>query len=231
MSTSQRPPSEHAFNAVASLYDAWFEIPLGHTADELEKELLYNLAELRHGERGLDVGTGSGHFAVDLAAHGLIVVGVDLSAPMLSVAQSKGSAVRFVRGDAATLPLAASAFDLVLSVTTLEFVAHPEQAIDEMWRAVRPGGRLVVGVLNALSPWAWARRRESRKQDTPFSHAHFFYPWQFVGLLRQLGPVQWSSSVFIGPNGRGLRWALGLERLGRALFRPFGALLVGRVTK
>jgi len=231
MSTSQRPRSESAFNAVASFYDSWFEIPLGHTADELEKDLLSHLARPRHGERGLDVGTGSGHFAVDLAAHGLTVVGVDLSAPMLAVAQSKGSAVHLIRGDAAALPLAAGAYDLVLSMTALEFVAHPEQAIGEMWRAVRPGGRLVVGVLNALSPWAWARRRESRKQETPFSHAHFFYPWQFVRLLRQLGPVQWNSSVFVGPNGRGLRWAWGLERLGRALFRPFGALLVGRVTK
>ncbi|MBC7233328.1 MAG: class I SAM-dependent methyltransferase [Chloroflexi bacterium] len=226
-----RPPSEHAFDAVAALYDSWFAVPLGRTVDELEKDLLYRLAQLHSGERALDVGTGTGHFAVDLAHRGLVVVGVDLSSPMLAVAKSKGSAVHLLRGDAAALPLAAESFDLVLSVTALEFVACPERAVQEMWRAVRPGGRLVVGVLNALSPWAWVRRRESKKQETPFSHAHFFYPWEFVRLLRRLGAVTWSSSVFISPHGAGLRWAWGLERVGRTAFRPFGALLVGRVTK
>jgi ubiquinone/menaquinone biosynthesis C-methylase UbiE len=40
--------------------------------------------------------------------------------------------------------------DLVVSVTTLEFVALPQAAVAEiMMRVVRPGGRLVVGVLNA----------------------------------------------------------------------------------
>nr|MBC7244852.1 class I SAM-dependent methyltransferase [Chloroflexota bacterium] len=231
MQPISRPPSEHAFDNVASLYDSWFEVPLGQTVDELEKDLLYRLAGLQSGQRALDVGTGTGHFAVDLASCGLIVVGVDLSAPMLGVAKGKGVDVHLVRGDAAALPLASESFDLVLSVTALEFVALPERAIREMWRAVRPGGRLVVGVLNALSPWAWARRRESRKQETPFSHAHFFYPWEFVKLLSGLGVVTWSSSVFIGPHGAGLSRAWGLERIGRALFRPFGALLVGRVMK
>lgn len=228
---TNRPPSEHAFDAVASLYDSWFGLPLGRTVDELEKDLLYGLAGPFSGQRVLDVGTGTGHFAFDLAAHGGIVVGVDLSMPMLAVARSKGPLARLFVGDAAALPLAADSFDLVLSVTALEFVAHREQAVDEMWRTLRPGGRLVVGVLNALSPWAWVRRRESKRQETPFSHAHFFYPWEFVKLLGRLAPVGWNSSVFVGPNGMGLRWAWALERIGRALFKPFGALLVGRVTK
>ncbi len=233
MSTVQaeRPPSERAFDAVAALYDSWFELPLAQTVDALEKDLLYSLAGLRRGERALDVGTGTGHFAFDLAARGLTVVGVDLSAPMLAVARDNGTAVHLLRGDAAALPLAIAAFDVVLSVTALEFIAKPERAIYEMWRAVRPGGRLVAGVLNAFSPWAWARRHESSRQQTPFSSAHFFYPWEFVMLLRRLGPVRWSSAVFIGPNGLGVPWAWRLERAGRLLFKPFGALLVGRVTK
>ena len=252
-----RPASEHAFDAAAPYYDSWFDLPLGRTVDALEKDLLYKLASLRVEERALDVGTGTGHFAIDLAEHGLKVVGVELSPEMLAVAGAqvpllveRGSVptsgkhggawplldtdavgtVHLVRGDAATLPLASATFDLVLSVTALEFVAHPQGAVAEMWRAVRPGGRLVVGVLNALSAWAWARRRESQKEETPFSHAHFFAPWELVRLLRELGPVTWSSSVFIGPHGAGQRWAWAAERLGRSLLRPFGALLVGRVT-
>jgi SAM-dependent methyltransferase len=236
----ERPASEHAFDAAAPYYDSWFDLPLGQTVDALEKNLLYGLASLHPGERALDVGTGTGHFALDLAGHGLEVVGVELSPAMLAVARGKAlpllrpaaaGTVHLVRGDAAALPLAPDTFDLVLSVTALEFVADPRRSLAEMWRAVRPGGRLVVGVLNALSPWAWARRRESQKQETPFSRAHFFAPWEFLRSLRALGPVTWSSSVFVGPHGAGQGWAWGLERVGRAALRPFGALLVGRVTK
>jgi hypothetical protein len=89
----------------------------------------------------------------------------------------------------------------------------------------------VVAVLNALSPWAWARQRESQKQETPFSHAHFFPAWELLRLLRPLGRVEWSSSVFIGPGGQGMRWAWELERLGRTWLKPFGALIVVRVRK
>jgi ubiquinone/menaquinone biosynthesis C-methylase UbiE len=233
----ERPASEHAFDAAAPYYDSWFDLPLGQTVDALEKDLLYGLAGLRPGERALDVGTGTGHFALDLAGHGLEVVGVELSPGMLEVARGRGpqespaGTAHLVCGDAAALPLAPAAFDLVLSVTALEFVAKRERALAEMWRAVRPGGRLMVGALNAISPWAWARRRESQKQETPFSHAHFFAPWEFRRLLRALGPVTWNSSVFVGPGGAGQSRAWGLERLGRAALRPFGALLVGRVTK
>ncbi len=236
----KRPPSEHAFDTVASLYDSWYDTPLGQKVDELEKDLLYQFAglrsvspgaRLRNGAHALDVGTGTGHFAIGTAARGWNVIGVDLSSQMLAVAQASAMAVHLVRGDAARLPLAPESFDLVFSVTALEFVADRERGIDEMWRAVRPGGRLVVGVLNDWSPWAWQRRRESRQQQTPFSYAHFFSPREFLGLLRKLGSVQWSSCVFVGPNGQGLRWAWALERLGRALLKPFGALLVGRVSK
>jgi len=226
-----RPASERAFDPVARLYDAWFDTPLGQTVDQLEKGLLYRLADLHPLERVLDAGTGTAHFALDLAARGGVAVGVDISRPMLEEAHGKHPSAHLVLGDAAALPLRDGAFDLVFSVTMLEFVADPERALSDMWRVLRPGGRLVVGVLNALSAWAWARKRESSKQKTPFDHAHFFYPWEFVRLLRQFGPASWSSSVFLLPSGTGLSRAWTLERIGRALFRPFGALLVGRISK
>ena len=230
MLRTQDRGAEGAFDAVASLYDSWFETPLGRTVDELEKDLLWKLIGSGDG-RALDVGTGTGHFAVEFVSRGWTAVGLDLSAEMLAVARGKGAALSLTRGDAGALPVASESFDLVLSVTALEFVAHPHQALQEMWRALRPGGRLVMGVLNAWSPWAWARRLESRKAETPFSGARFFAPTAFVRILRRFGSVHWSSSVFVGPGGQGLRWARGLERLGRVLLRPFGALLVGRVQK
>jgi ubiquinone/menaquinone biosynthesis C-methylase UbiE len=225
------PASERAFDPVAQLYDAWFETPLGQTVDRLEKDLLYRLAELRPSERVLDVGTGTAHFAVDLTSRGGIVIGVDLSHPMLEVARGKSPSAHLVLADAAALPLRDGQFDLVFSVTMLEFVAQPEQALNDMWRVVRPGGRLVIGVINALSPWASWWKSASPDQKTPFDDAHFFHPSEFVGLLRRYGHVSWSSSVFFLPSGVGMSLAWTLERIGRALFKPVGALLVGRISK
>jgi ubiquinone/menaquinone biosynthesis C-methylase UbiE len=226
-----RPASERAFDPVSQLYDQWYEIPLGKIVDELEKDLLYGLARVDVPGRAMDVGTGTGHFAADLANRGWQVVGLDLSAAMLAVAKEKPANTAWIRADAAALPCASREFDLVLSVTALEFVARRQEAVREMWRLVNPGGSLVVAVLNAWSPWAWARRREGQGQETPFSHAHFFTPLEFLSLLRPLGKVTWNSSVFVGPSGECLALARGLERMGRTLLRPFGALLAGRVEK
>lgn len=218
------------FDPFAPLYDSWFDTPLGGTVDALEKDLLLRFMEPVMGQAALDVGTGTGHFAQFLAEQGAKVVGVDISRAMLRVAVAKPGMPPLVQADAAALPFADAAFDLVLSVTALEFVSDTARAVAEMARVCRRGGRLIVGVLNAWSPWAWVRRRAARRNPSdPFAVAHFFSPTEFVRLFTPLGKVRWSSSVFVLPGGQGLRAAWSLERVGRKALRPFGALLVGRV--
>ncbi|MBC7235672.1 MAG: methyltransferase domain-containing protein [Chloroflexi bacterium] len=221
-------------------YDAFYETPLGATVDRLEKRLIYRLARPRAGETALDVGTGTGHWAIDLARKGLKVTGVDTSEAMLAVARQKSAAVAWQRGDAQALPFADYSFQLVLAVTTLEFVRDPQVALAEMARVTAPGGRMVVAVLNASSRWAHFYKAQAEKQETPFAHAHFFVPDEFVVLLSRWGKPTWSSAVFIPPTGRGLAAADIIEWLGQTgchfvgpLFRcrHRGALLVGRVDR
>jgi len=216
---------------VAAAYDSWFDTPLGRAADRLEKELIYRLAAPQPGERALDVGTGTGHYACDLAERGLTVTAIDPSEAMLGVARAKGCRVTWEQGQAEDLPFADGTFDLVLSVTTLEFVRDPARSLAEMARVTAPGGRMVVAVLNAHSPWAAARRREAQEQGGPFAAARFFTPDAFVSMLRRHGPTRWGSAVFVPPSGRGLALSQGLEVLGQALARGRGALLVGRVQR
>ncbi|HHX44679.1 MAG TPA: methyltransferase domain-containing protein [Chloroflexi bacterium] len=222
-------PFEHP--AVAAAYDGWYATPLGQVSDRLEKALVYRLAAPRPGERALDVGTGTGHWACDLAARGLTVVGIDASEAMLQAARVKDCRVTWRHGDVEELPFPDGAFDLVLSVTVLEFVRDPVRVLSEMARVTAPGGRIVVGVLNARSSWARARTREAQQRGGPFASARFFAPDEFVQLLRRYGPTEWSSSVFIGPSGRGLLVADLLESLGQRFARGHGALLVGRVER
>jgi ubiquinone/menaquinone biosynthesis C-methylase UbiE len=159
------------------------------------------------------------------------VTGLDPSEAMLQVAREKDCGVAWQQGAAEALPYADGAFELALSVTALEFMPDPAQALEEMFRVVAPGGRLVVGVLNAASPWGRARQREAQEQGAPFRQAHFYMPDEFVALLSAYGRPRWSSSIFFAPSGRGIGIAGLLERLGQALFKGYGALLVGRVDR
>ncbi|MEW5761623.1 MAG: class I SAM-dependent methyltransferase [Bacillota bacterium] len=228
---------EDLFAGVAAHYDEWYGTPLGCTVDALEKDLFYRLARPQPGEKVLDAGCGTGRLCAELAEQGLFVTGIDRSEAMLAVARARlgnHARVRLYRGDIEALPLRSDDFHLVVAFTTLEFTPRPELALQQLWRVVRPGGRLVVAVLNRLSPWAWRRRKAP--PGSIWAHAHFFTPWELIHLVHRVAPGEprvWSSAVFI-PPGAGA-WLLAcawyLERIGRPLLRPFGALIVLRVDK
>jgi ubiquinone/menaquinone biosynthesis C-methylase UbiE len=96
----------------------------------------------------LDVGCGTGFLSLELAARGHRVTGIDLAPAMLALARQKAAAqgfsVRFEQADAETLPFAAGSFDLVISRHVLWTLPHPEAAIDNWKRVLRPGGRLAI---------------------------------------------------------------------------------------
>jgi ubiquinone/menaquinone biosynthesis C-methylase UbiE len=96
----------------------------------------------------LDVGCGTGFLTLELAARGHRVTGVDFAPAMIAEARRKaaerGASVRFEEGDAEQLPYSAGSFDLVISRHLLWTLPHPEAAIDEWIRVLRPGARLVV---------------------------------------------------------------------------------------
>lgn len=101
----------------------------------------------RPGERVLDVGCGCGATALELrdrVGERGEVLGVDLSEPMLALAQSRvsGPGVRFEKADAQTEPLPKGHFDLVFSRFGVMFFADPVAAFANLRRALQPSGRL-----------------------------------------------------------------------------------------
>jgi SAM-dependent methyltransferase len=97
----------------------------------------------------LDVGCGAGAFLGDNAAHLRFAAGVDSSPIQVGMARSRlaeaiaAGTAEIVLGDAAALPWQDGRFSAVASVNCLKFVPDPDQALREMHRVMRPGGRIV----------------------------------------------------------------------------------------
>jgi SAM-dependent methyltransferase len=96
----------------------------------------------------LDAGCGTGFLSFELAARGHRVTGIDFAPAMLAEARGKaaalGAPVRFEEADAEQLPFPSGSFDFAISRHVLWTLPHPEAAIDEWVRVLRPGGHLVV---------------------------------------------------------------------------------------
>ncbi|HEX6681746.1 MAG TPA: methyltransferase domain-containing protein [Candidatus Limnocylindrales bacterium] len=101
---------------------------------------LWAAADIKPGERVLDVGCGCGENAAEAARRGAIVTGIDFSEPMLAAARDLTSEVTFVLGDAQTYPL--KDFDLIVSTFGVMFFDDPVAAFANLRSGLRPGGRL-----------------------------------------------------------------------------------------
>lgn len=119
-----------AFDRLAFQYDVWYTTPLGAFVNAREQALLFELTKVQPGEQALDVGCGTGNYTLALAQRGIQAMGVDLSPAMLAVAISKAKEAKlpvgYSQATAENLPFPAENFDLVVSVTTLEFVVSPQ---------------------------------------------------------------------------------------------------------
>src|SRR5580692_397851 len=132
---------------------AHFDEDFGHSirteAERAAWDKIFDLILPRQGSLdALDAGCGTGFLSLELAGRGHRVTGIDFAPAMLAEARRKaaerGFAIRFEQGDAEQLPFTPGSFDLAMCRHLLWTLPHPEAAIDEWIRVLRPGGRLVV---------------------------------------------------------------------------------------
>lgn len=93
------------------------------------------------GERILDLGCGDGALTEKLAAMGCTVVGVDASANFVEAARAHGIDARIADGERLSFD---GEFDAVFSNAALHWMKRADDAIDGVWRALKPGGRFVA---------------------------------------------------------------------------------------
>ncbi|MCM3886874.1 class I SAM-dependent methyltransferase [Frankia sp. R82] len=112
----------------------------------LQSELLAEAADLRSGDRVLDVACGSGNAALAAARAGTRVVGIDYVPDLLTTARARAAAegltVDFQVGDAEALPFPDASFDAALSVFGSMFAPDHHRTAAELIRVTRPGGTL-----------------------------------------------------------------------------------------
>jgi arsenite methyltransferase len=136
---------------------------------------------LKPGEHVIDIGSGPGFLARDMAASvgpSGGVLGVDVSDAMLAMAQTRCEPfgwASFQKGDALELPAEDNSFDVAVSVQVYEYVQQVDRALSEMCRILKPGGRALVVSLdwNSLAWHASDEGRMTRVMDEFAAHCAY----------------------------------------------------------
>jgi SAM-dependent methyltransferase len=134
--------------AVRAHYESfWADAPQDPEPWAWERRRALLLAEVRAGERVLDLGCGAGRFVAALRDAGADPVGVELAAAALERARANvpGADLRLVEDDG-SLPLEHASIDVVWCSEVLEHVADTDHVLLEARRVLRPGGRLLITV-------------------------------------------------------------------------------------
>ena len=231
-------PLRKAKEKAAATYDAaadhFDDTPLGFW-ERIGKRTVTNL-NLQAGAKVLDVGCGTGASALpaaEIVGPRGFVVGVDLSVRMLDRARAKATErglrnVEFRLADMTSLDYPDGHFDAVVSVFSIFFVPDMEGLVRELWRIVRPGGKLAVTTWGPrIFEPAYSRWQTAIKRERPELHSAF-NPWdritdvESVRRLLQDGGVANAEVVaedafqtlrsaddwWIIARGSGLRWAI-----------------------
>jgi SAM-dependent methyltransferase len=178
------------FKWTPDFWQGWRESdnPYRKYKSERDRRLVVNSLQLRDGERVLEVGCGYGWISRALwSAAKIEWIGVDRSEEMISRLRTTHPECGgwALLADASRLPFGDGEFDKVLCTGVLMHIADNTTAVQELIRVLRPGGRLLCSINNALSPYSfpvrlWNQRKKGFVQK-------FQLPGSFRRILRDGG--------------------------------------------
>ena len=164
----------------------WSEPGLRRRVDVFER--LLALQTPRRDPTALDLGSGPGTYVRLLAARGYRTVGADYSLPILLRARELDVAHvgQYAAADAYALPFADAAFDMVSMIGIFQAISNPPAALGEARRVLRPGGHLILEVLNAEGALIYTRGLMEQIRHVP-QRVRAYRPAEVEGWLRSTG--------------------------------------------
>lgn len=180
----------NAFSLYAEDYDRWFDDHKGRTLFATEVMAIRLLMKALS-PPFLEVGVGSGRFARELG----IEFGIDPSPRLLQMALRRGIKVSKAPGEA--LPFKDESFGAVFILFTLCFVAKPDVVVTEAVRVLKPGGGLIIGIINKDSPWGQWYMQKKALNHPIYKYANFYSINEVEKMLWNAGlkVVSYSSTL------------------------------------
>lgn len=179
-----------SFDLHSNAYEQWFEKNPLIYADEVQT--LKRLVEKN--TNGLDIGMGSGRFALPLG----IEIGVEPSKVMRNIAITKG--LHPIEGRAEKLPFNDETFEFAIMITVICFVDDPLKALKEAYRVIRKNGFLIIGIIDKNS--LLGQTYEADKDASRFySKATFYSAQEIITLAQKAGFFNCSSTGVAMTNG------------------------------
>ncbi|BER93187.1 MAG: hypothetical protein PWP60_1165 [Candidatus Atribacteria bacterium] len=163
------------FDSYSMEYDEWYD--KNRLAYLSEIEALKQVVP--RGGKGLEIGVGTGRFAVPLG----VSFGVDPSEKMLEIAKERG--VKAFLGKGEQLPFGEAEFDFVLMVVTLCFVDNPDLVLSESRRVLRDGGKIIIGIVDKNSYLGRLYQQKKQQGHKFYEKANFYSVDEVIGLLKR----------------------------------------------
>jgi ubiquinone/menaquinone biosynthesis C-methylase UbiE len=152
----------------------------------------------------LEVAPGPGYFAIELAKLGKHhVTGLDISKTFVEIArknaQKEGVQVDFRQGNASQIPFGDKTFDLIVCRAAFKNFSEPVEALKEMKRVLKPGGKAVIIDLGKDTPKETIDSYIDRLDVNPFNK--LFMKWTFRAMLLKRAYTKEDFERFIRESG------------------------------
>ncbi len=181
-----------SFHKNADQYDQWYEDNLVfHTELAAIKALSTPLLKPQ-----CEVGIGTGRFADALS----IPLGIDPSPASLALANKRGISVCHAIGE--DMPIRTGSLGTLFLLFTFCFLNNPDLVVQECFRVLAETGRLVIGIINAASPWGKSVNQKKEKGHLLYRFITLYTPDTIQKMLEQSGfsVIETRSALFQPPE-------------------------------
>lgn len=146
----------YRFDQKAESFDAQVENSGAFPGYEAAIRMTVSLLAPQPGELGVDIGAGTGNLAEALRKTGAVIKGIDQSRQMLQVCRRKFPTMETRLGNAMAIPYQADSFDFAASGYVFHLLTPDQQrqAVSELLRVLKPGGRFVIGAPLPIEAWS-----------------------------------------------------------------------------